>query len=49
MIFPNVQLKDLKNFGDVNAYCGKHVFLIYPNPSGGPNSLDALWFLRDVA
>ena len=49
MIFTRIQLKNWKNFGDVNAICGKRVFLIGPNASGKSNFLDALRFLRDVA
>jgi predicted ATPase len=49
MIITRVQLKNWKNFGDVDAVCGKRVFLIGPNASGKSNFLDALRFLRDVA
>jgi predicted ATPase len=49
MIITKVQLKNWKNFGDVDANCGKRVFLIGPNASGKSNFLDALRFLRDVA
>ena len=49
MIISKIQLKNWKNFGDVNAVCGKRVFLIGPNASGKSNFLDALRFLRDVA
>ena len=49
MIITKIQLKNWKNFGDVNAVCGKRVFLIGPNASGKSNFLDALRFLREVA
>ena len=49
MIITNIRLKNWKNFSDVNANCGKRVFLIGPNASGKSNFLDALRFLRDVA
>ena len=49
MIITRIQLTNWKNFGDVDAVCGKRVFLIGPNASGKSNFLDALRFLRDVA
>jgi len=49
MIITKIQLKNWKNFGDVNAICGKRVFLIGPNASGKSNFLDALRFLHDTA
>ena len=49
MIITNIQLTNWKNFGNVNAFCGKRVFLIGPNASGKSNFLDAFRFLRDVA
>ena len=49
MLITRVQLKNWKNFSDVDAACGKRVFLIGPNASGKSNFLDALRFLRDVA
>jgi len=49
MIITNIQLGNWKNFGDINAVCGKRVILIGPNASGKSNFLDALRFLRDVA
>ena len=49
MIITKIQLKNWKNFGDVDAICGKRVFLIGPNASGKSNFLDALRFLREVA
>jgi len=49
MIITKIRLKNWKNFGEVNAVCGKRVFLIGPNASGKSNFLDALRFLRDVA
>jgi predicted ATPase len=49
MIITKIQLKNWKNFGEVNADCGKRVFLIGPNASGKSNFLYALRFLRDVA
>ena len=49
MIIKKIQLKNWKNFGEVNAKCGKRVFLIGPNASGKSNFLDALRFLRDIA
>ena len=49
MIVTKIQLKNWKNFGEVNAKCGKRVFLIGPNASGKSNFLDALRFLRDVS
>lgn len=48
MVITRIQLKNWKNFGDVNALCGKRVFLIGPNASGKSNFLDALRFLREV-
>ena len=49
MIITKIQLKNWKNFGEVDAICGKRVFLIGPNASGKSNFLDALRFLRGVA
>ena len=49
MIITNIQLTNWKNFSEVNAVCGKRVFLIGPNASGKSNFLDALRFLREVA
>jgi predicted ATPase len=49
MIITKIRLQNWKNFGEVNAECGKRVFLIGPNASGKSNFLDALRFLRDVA
>jgi len=49
MIITNIELKNWKNFADVNVACGKRMFLIGPNASGKSNFLDALRFLRDVA
>ena len=49
MIITKIQLKNWKNFGDVDAVCDKRVFLIGPNASGKSNFLDALRFLRDVS
>jgi len=49
MIITEIRLRNWKNFGEVNAVCGKRVFLIGPNASGKSNFLDALRFLRDVA
>jgi len=49
MIITNIQLKNWKNFGEVNTDCGKRVFLIGPNASGKSNFLDSLRFLRDIA
>jgi len=49
MIITKIQLRNWKNFGDVEAVCGKRVFIIGPNASGKSNFLDALRFLRDVA
>lgn len=48
MIITKIQIRNWKNFGDVNALCGKRVFLIGPNASGKSNFLDVLRFLRDV-
>jgi predicted ATPase len=49
MIITKIRLKNWKNFGEVDADCGKRVFIIGPNASGKSNFLDALRFLRDVA
>ena len=49
MIITKIQLRNWKNFGDVDVNCGKRVFIIGPNASGKSNFLDALRFLRDVA
>ena len=49
MIITRIRLTNWKNFGDVDAVCGKRVFLIGPNASGKSNFLDALRFLREVA
>ena len=49
MIITKIQLTNWKNFSEVNAVCGKRVFLIGPNASGKSNFLDALRFLRDIA
>jgi len=49
MIVTKIQLKNWKNFGDVNVTCGKRVFLMGPNASGKSNFLDVLRFLHDVA
>lgn len=49
MIITKIKLENWKNFAEVNADCGKRMFLIGPNASGKSNFLDALLFLRDVA
>jgi predicted ATPase len=48
MIITRIHLKNWKNFGEVNASCGKRVFLIGPNASGKSNFLDSVRFLRDI-
>jgi len=48
MFITKIQLRNWKNFGEVNADCGKRVFLIGPNASGKSNFLDALRFLCAV-
>lgn len=49
MIITKIQLRNWKNFGNIDAVCGKRVFLIGPNASGKSNFLDSLRFLREVA
>lgn len=49
MIITKIKLENWKNFAEVDADCGKRMFLIGPNASGKSNFLDALLFLRDVA
>lgn len=49
VLISRIHLMNWKNFGDIEAVCGKRVFLIGPNASGKSNFLDALRFLRDVA
>lgn len=48
MVITRIKLKNWKNFGDVDAICGKRVFLIGPNASGKSNFLDVLRFLHDI-
>lgn len=43
------QLKNWKNFENVEVKLGSRVFVIGPNASGKSNLLDAFRFLRDVA
>lgn len=49
MIITRIELKNWKNFAQVDVPCGKRVFVIGPNASGKSNFLDALRFLKDVA
>jgi len=49
MIITKIKLQNWKNFSEVDADCGKRVFIIGPNASGKSNFLDALRFLCEVA
>ena len=48
MRFTCIQLRNWKNFQDVDIRIGPRVFLIGPNACGKSNFLDALRFLRDL-
>jgi predicted ATPase len=47
--FTNLELKNWKNFTDVNVPLTNRVFLVGPNAVGKSNFLDAFKFLRDLA
>ncbi|GIW56630.1 MAG: chromosome segregation protein SMC [Nitrospiraceae bacterium] len=47
--FRMLQLKNWKNFSDVQIEIGNRLFLVGPNASGKSNLLDAFRFLRDLA
>jgi predicted ATPase len=49
MIVTYINLKNWRNFQQVNANLGDRVFLVGPNASGKSNLLDAFRFLRDIA
>lgn len=49
MIFSRVQLKNWKNFRDVDVRLNKRVFILGPNASGKSNFLDVFRFLSDIA
>ena len=49
MIITRIELKNWKNFVNVDVECTRRVFLIGPNASGKSNFLDALRFLKDTA
>lgn len=49
MIITRIELKNWKNFAEVDVACGKRMFIIGPNASGKSNFLDALMFLKDTA
>lgn len=48
MRFTRIQLRNWKNFRNVDIRVGPRVFLIGPNACGKSNFLDALRFLRDL-
>lgn len=48
MRFTRIQLRNWKNFQDVDLRVGPRVFLVGPNASGKSNFLDAIRFLRDL-
>ncbi|OQX10726.1 MAG: chromosome segregation protein SMC [Desulfobulbaceae bacterium A2] len=49
MLLTRIQLKNWRNFSQVDVRLRETVYLIGPNASGKSNFLDALRFLRDVA
>ncbi len=49
MLLTRIQLKNWRNFSQVDVPLRETVYLIGPNASGKSNFLDALRFLRDVA
>lgn len=49
MIITKLELKNWRNFRNVNVTLRERVFVIGPNASGKSNLLDVLRFLRDVA
>ena len=48
MRFTRIQLRNWKNFRNVDLRVGPRVFLVGPNACGKSNFLDALRFLRDL-
>ncbi len=48
MRFTRIQLRNWKNFQNIDIKVGPRVFLIGPNACGKSNFLDALRFLRDL-
>ncbi|MEI8122550.1 MAG: AAA family ATPase [bacterium] len=49
MHFTRIQLKNWRNFVDVDLALGERLFITGPNASGKSNLLDAFRFLRDIA
>ena len=49
MQFSKINLRNWKNFQEVNIQVDDRVYLVGPNASGKSNFLDAIRFLRDVA
>ncbi len=49
MIFSRIQLKNWKNFKDVDVQLNNRMFVIGPNAAGKSNFLDVFNFLSDVA
>lgn len=49
MFVTRIQLKNWKNFREVDVGLGRRTFIIGPNASGKSNFLDAFRFLRDVS
>lgn len=49
MLISRLELKNWRNFKDVDIPMGLRVFFIGPNASGKSNLLDAVRFLRDIA
>ena len=49
MRFTRLELKNWKNFTQVNVSLASRVFLVGPNATGKSNFLDAFRFLRDLA
>ena len=45
---PAIQLRNWKNFRNVDLKVGPRLFLVGPNASGKSNFLDAIRFLRDL-
>jgi len=49
MIISRLELKNWRNFREVDVRFGSRAFLVGPNAAGKSNLLDAIRFLRDIA
>ena len=49
MLISNIELKNWRNFTNVNVNLQRRQFIVGPNASGKSNLLDAFRFLRDIA